>query len=222
MGVIYITHRLEELRAVGDRVTILRDGRTVQSGALAAMTTAQIIHSMVGREVSAIYRRDPLPPGDELLRVEHLTRRGKLQDMSFALRAGEIVGLAGLIGAGRTELCRAIFGLDPTDSGEVLVSGRKTVIGSPRDAVDAGIALLTEDRQKTGLALRLPIATNVTMANLGAVCRMELLDLAAEARVTSEYVSKLRNQGLVRSAASRKAEWREPAEGSDRQMAVPE
>src|SRR3954454_22403864 len=103
MGVIYITHRLEELRAVGDSVTILRDGRTVHSGPLRELTTDQIIRNMVGREVSAIYRRDPIPPGDELLRVEHITRRGKLQDISFNLRAGEIVGLAGLVGAGRTE-----------------------------------------------------------------------------------------------------------------------
>src|SRR6266478_1425368 len=134
MGVIYITHRLEELRAVGDRVTILRDGCTVHSGPLREMTTDQIIHSMVGREVSAIYRRDPIPPGDELLRVEHLTRRGKLEDISLTLRAGEIVGLAGLVGAGRTELCRAIFGLDTVDSGQVLVAGRPAHIRSPREA----------------------------------------------------------------------------------------
>src|SRR5579862_8950143 len=152
MGVIYITHRLEELRAVGDRVTILRDGRTVCTGAMQEITTGEIIRNMVGREVSAIYRRDPIPPGEELLRVEHLTRRGKLDDISFTLRAGEIVGMAGLIGAGRTELCRAIFGLDLIDSGSVRVAGQEVRIHSPGEAVAAGIALLTEDRQKTGLA----------------------------------------------------------------------
>jgi ribose transport system ATP-binding protein len=192
MGVIYITHRLEELRAVGDRVTILRDGCTVHSGPLREMTTDQIIHSMVGREVSAIYRREPIPPGEELLRVEHLTRRGKLEDISFSLRAGEIVGLAGLIGAGRTELCQAIFGLDAIDAGVVLVAGRKAQIRTPREAVGAGIALLTEDRQKTGLALRLPIANNITLANLVAISRAGVLDLAAEERVTSDYISRLR------------------------------
>ena len=192
MGVIYITHRLEELRAIGDQVTILRDGRTVHSGPLAEMTTDQIIQSMVGREVSAIYRRDPIPPGEELLRVEHLTRRGKLEDISFTLRAGEIVGLAGLVGAGRTELCRVIFGLDPMDSGEVLISGKATRIRSPREAVKAGIALLTEDRQRTGLALRLPIGVNITMANVPGISRMGVLDLAAEARVTAESIARLR------------------------------
>jgi ribose transport system ATP-binding protein len=192
MGVIYITHRLEELRAIGDRVTILRDGRTVHTGPLAETTTDQIIQCMVGREVSAIYRRDPIPPGDELLRVEHLTRRGKLEDISLSLRAGEIMGLAGLVGAGRTELCRTIFGLDPMDSGEVLISGKPTRIRSPREAVKAGIALLTEDRQKTGLALLLPISTNITMANVAAISRLGVLDLAAEARVTAESKARLR------------------------------
>jgi ABC-type sugar transport system ATPase subunit len=192
MGVIYITHRLEELRAIGDRVTILRDGCTVHSGPLQEVTTDQIIHSMVGREVSAIYQREPIPPGKELLRVEHLTRRGKLEDISFTLRAGEIVGIAGLVGAGRTELCRAIFGLDPVDSGSVAVSGRNANIRSPREAVAAGIALLTEDRQKTGLALRLPIATNITMAHVPGVSHLGTLDLAAESRVTADFVAKLR------------------------------
>ena len=199
MGVIYITHRLEELRAVGDRVTVLRDGRTVRTGALTEMSTAEIIRCMVGREVSAIYRRDPIPPGEELLRVEHLTRRGKLEDVSFTLRAGEIVGMAGLIGAGRTELCRAIFGLDPIDSGAVLVAGRPAHIRSPREAVDAGIALLTEDRQKTGLALRLPISSNITLANVAGVSRFGVLDLTAEDRVTSDSISTLR----IRAASNK-------------------
>lgn len=192
MGVIYITHRLDELRAVGDRVTILRDGCTVRAAALQEMSTAEIIRDMVGREVSAIYHRDPIPPGEELLRVEHLTRRGKLDDISFTLRAGEIVGMAGLIGAGRTELCRAIFGLDRIDSGAVLVAGRPVRIRSPREAVSAGIALLTEDRQKTGLALRLPVASNATMANVAGISHFGILDLAAEERVSSDFVSKLR------------------------------
>ncbi len=192
MGVIYITHRLDELRAVGDRVTILRDGRTVRTAALAETSTDEIIRSMVGREVSSIYHREPLPPGEELLRVEHLTRAGKLEDVSLTLRAGEIVGMAGLIGAGRTELCRAIFGLDPVDTGVVRIAGTPVRIRSPREAVDAGIALLTEDRQKTGLALRLPVASNVTLANVPAVSHYGVLDLAVETTVTSDYISQLR------------------------------
>src|SRR5207244_2300278 len=116
MGVIYITHRLDELRSVGDRVTVLRDGETVHTCPLNELTTDQLIKHMVGREVTAIYKRDPLPPGDAMLRVHNLYRGKFLEDISFYLRAGEIVGIGGLVGAGRTELCRAIFGIDAIDS----------------------------------------------------------------------------------------------------------
>src|ERR1022692_4465087 len=201
MGVIYITHRLEELRAIGDRVTILRDGATVHDGPLAEVSTDRIIQHMVGREMVSIYRRQPVAPGAESLRVEGLTRRGAFRDVSFSLRAGEIVGLAGLVGAGRTETCLAIFGVDPIDGGKVFVDGRQTRIGSPREAVAAGIALVTEDRQKTGLALRLPIAYNITMANLREICRLGLIDLRAQGRVTAEYIARLR----IRASSGRQA-----------------
>lgn len=192
MGVIYITHRLEELRAIGDRVTVLRDGATVHCGPLAEVSTDRLIQHMVGREMVSIYRRQPVPPGAELLRVEGLTRRGAFRDVSFSLRAGEIVGLAGLVGAGRTETCRAIFGADPVDAGRVRVDGRPVRIASPREAVAAGIALVTEDRQKSGLALRLPIADNIVMANLRSISRYGLLDRRAQRRVTAEYIARLR------------------------------
>ena len=201
MGVIYITHRLEELRAIGDRVTILRDGATVHTGPLAEVSTDRIIQYMVGREMVALYRRQPLPPGPELLRIEGFTRRGALRDISFSLRAGEIVGLAGLIGAGRTETCRAIFGVDPIDSGKVFVEGRQVHIHSPRAAVAAGIALVTEDRQKNGLALRLPIAYNVTMANLREISHFGLVDGRAQIRVTAQYITRLR----IRAASGKQA-----------------
>jgi ribose transport system ATP-binding protein len=192
MGVIYITHRLEELRAIGDRVTILRDGATVHTGPLAEVSTDRIIQHMVGREMVSIYRREPLAPGPELLRVEGLTRRSALQDVSFHLRAGEIVGLAGLIGAGRTETCRAIFGVDAIEAGTITVEGRAVRIRSPREAVAAGIALVTEDRQRTGLALRLPVAHNITLANLRAISRLGVVDGNAQTRVTADYIARLR------------------------------
>ncbi len=192
MGVIYITHRLEELRALGDRVTILRDGDTVHSGPLAELTTARIIQYMVGREVTAIYERTPLKPGEELLRVEGLTRRPLLEGISFSLRAGEIVGLAGLVGAGRTELCRALFGIDPITAGRIRVAGREVRIRHPRDAVAAGLALIPEDRQRTGLAPGLPLSFNLTSANLRAVSRWGLIRGAAERRATADYIGKLR------------------------------
>jgi len=192
VGVIYITHRLEELRAIGDRVTVLRDGETVHSGAMSEVTTDQIIRHMVGRELTSIYNREPLPPGDEILRVEHLTREPVLKDISFSLRAGEIVGMAGLIGAGRTELCRAIFGLDQIDSGTIRIAGQPVHIHSPRDAVAAGLALIPEDRQRAGLATALPISYNLTLASLDGVSRFGILDHAAEKKIAADYTARLR------------------------------
>jgi ABC-type sugar transport system ATPase subunit len=203
-GVIYITHRLDELQSVGDRVTILRDGQTVHTGPLANLTTESIIRHMVGREVSAMYHRNPLPPGEERLRVEHLTRGGELSDLCFSLRAGEIVGMAGLIGAGRTELCRALFGVDPIDSGRVSVAGRPVSIRSPKEAVRAGLALVTEDRQITGLALRLPIAHNITLANVTAISRFGFLNSGAQNSAASDYIGRLRiRAGSTRQLAGR-------------------
>jgi ABC-type sugar transport system ATPase subunit len=192
MGVIYITHRLDELRSVGGRVTVLRDGVTVHSGPLSELTIDQLIQHMVGREVSAIYSREPGQRGAELLRVTGLNRRPLLKDIGFSLYAGEITGMAGLIGAGRTELCRALFGVDAIDSGEVLIDGRRAGIHDPREAVRKGLALIPEDRQRNGLATALPIAFNTTMAGLGQVSRFGILDLAAERRIAIENGQKLR------------------------------
>ena len=192
MGVIYITHRLEELRSVGDRVTVLRDGETVHSSALADLTTDQLIHHMVGREVGALYSREPHPPGEVLLDVKNLTRRGVLEDINLQVRAGEIVGIGGLVGAGRTELCRAIFGLDPIDSGAIAIAGKPLRAKTPRDAVQAGVALIPEDRQKTGLARSLSISTNVTLASVDSVSRYGILNHAAEDRATQSAIARLR------------------------------
>ncbi len=192
VGVIYITHRLEELRAIGDRVTVLRDGETVHSCMLSELTTDQLIQHMVGRAVNSLYRREPLPPGPEMLRVKGLTSEPLLEDINFTVHAGEIVGIAGLIGAGRTELCRALFGIDRVDAGEVQVGGKTVRIRNPRDAVRAGIALVPEDRQRTGLAIDLAIAPNITMASLRSVSNMGFLNLRSERLLTAEQGTRLR------------------------------
>jgi ABC-type sugar transport system ATPase subunit len=147
---------------------------------------------MVGREVTAIYKRDPLPPGDEMLRVHNLYRGKFLEDISFYLRAGEIVGIGGLVGAGRTELCRAIFGIDPIDSGKIFIQDKECKLRSPAEAVAAGIALIPEDRQKSGLALGLPITENVTIASLGAISTFGFLNRTAEKRITTGAIDRLR------------------------------
>ncbi|MDP9169818.1 MAG: sugar ABC transporter ATP-binding protein, partial [Acidobacteriota bacterium] len=193
IGIIYITHRMDELRQIGDPVTVLRDGSTVHSGRLSDISSEELIRKMVGREVSAIYDREHLPPGEPLLELRNVTcARSNLKDISLTLRRGEITGLAGLVGAGRTELCRAIFGVDAIDSGEVLIKGRPVRLQTPREAVKAGIALVTEDRQVSGLALRLPIAANVTMAKVERISRFGFLDLRSQNSLSDELGRKLR------------------------------
>ncbi len=177
VGVIYITHRLEELRSVGDRVTVLRDGETVHSGPLAELTRDGLIRHMVGRELTSLYRREAIAPGEEVLRVTNLSLPPLVHDVSFTLRAGEVVGMAGLIGAGRTELCLSIFGVQPPAAGQIMIGGREVKIRSPRDAVRAGLALIPEDRQRTGLATGLAIGQNTTMASLGRVSEWGFLKL---------------------------------------------
>jgi ABC-type sugar transport system ATPase subunit len=192
VGVIYITHRLEELRKVGDRLTILRDGITVHTGEVKEITTDGIIQHMVGREVASIYEREPVPPGNVLLEVRGVSRAKMLADISFEIRAGEIVGLAGLVGAGRTELCRSIFGLDRRDAGSIRISGVPVHIGSPRDAVRAGLALIPEDRQHAGLATALSVGYNVTMAGLRQVSPGGFIRHREENRLATEYIQRLR------------------------------
>jgi ABC-type sugar transport system ATPase subunit len=189
-GVIYITHRMDELRSVGDKVTILRDGETVHSESLATLSTSGMIRYMVGREVAALYERTPVAPGAELLRVHNLSSPPSVRDVSLSVRAGEIVGLAGLVGAGRTELCRAIFGLDQPSAGQIWVRDKHVTIRRPQDAVRLGIALIPEDRQRTGLARELPISWNITMADIPA--KFGILRHAAEREATAKAIDRLR------------------------------
>ncbi len=192
MGVIYITHRLEELRAIGDRVTILRDGATVHTGPLAEISTPEIISHMVGRQVAATYSREAHTPGAPVLEATNLSVKGKLHKISLTLRAGEITGMAGLVGAGRTELCRALFGIDPLTEGTIRIAGHPVKLTSPRAAVRAGIALVTEDRQITGLALPLPISVNTTLANTEAISRFSILNLQRQNATAADYITRLR------------------------------
>jgi len=191
VGVIYITHRLEELRSIGDRVTVLRDGATAHTSPMKSLSRDQLIQHMVGRELTSIYQREPSQPGNILLKVDSIFR-GILRDISFHIRAGEIVGLAGLMGAGRTELCRVLFGIDPPEQGTVEIDGKPVTAQTPRQAVGSGIALIPEDRQQNGLALKLPIAFNVTMPDLGRVSRAGVINKKAENALAEDYRQSLR------------------------------
>ena len=192
MGVIYITHRLEELRAIGDRVTVLRDGATVHTGPLNEITTLEIISHMVGRQIASTYSRQAHTPGAPVLEAVNLSVKNKLHNLSLTLRAGEITGMAGLIGAGRTELCRALFGIDRLESGTIRIAGQTVNLNSPRAAVRAGIALVTEDRQVTGLALPLAISVNTTLANTEAISRFGMLHLKRQNEIGAAYITRLR------------------------------
>ena len=193
VGVIYISHRLDEMAQIVDRITVLRDGRHVGTHALAATTIDDVVVRMVGRALDDKFPpRTSAPTTDVVMAVDGLTRKGAFADVGFELRRGEILGFAGLLGAGRTEVARAIFGADPVDAGSVRLAGGPLRIRSPRDAIRHGIAYLSEDRKAHGVAVDMTVAHNVTMANLAAVAsRLGFLQFAEEDAVARRYVDTL-------------------------------
>ena len=194
VGVIYISHRLEELPHIGDRVTVLRDGRNVGTLPIAETNIDLLVRMMIGRELQQVTVAPPPPDAPEALRVEGLTRRGKFKDVSFAVRQGEIVVLTGLMGSGRTEVAQAIFGMRPADAGQIFVRGQPVRIRRPGDALRLGIGFLTEDRAVTGLGLSLSLRENMTLpywASGGEFRFGALLDLAKERRLTDTYARDL-------------------------------
>jgi ribose transport system ATP-binding protein len=191
LAIIYISHRLEELDFIADRVTVLRDGRAVYSGAWGEISRAEIIRHMAGRELKEIFPPRTTAKGETRLRVTNLTRTGKFRDVSFAVAAGEVVGIAGLAGAGRTELVETIFGAYHADGGEIVLDGSKLRMAEPDLAVARGLGLLTEDRKRTGLCLNQPLASNLTLANLRALIRHWRLDRKRENTAACEHIEKL-------------------------------
>lgn len=183
--IIYISHRLEEIFRIADAITVFKDGRTVADLDPRSCTEDDIITNMVGRRLEALF---PVKPerdaeGQVLLKVENLTRSGVLDNVSLNLRAGEIVGLSGLIGSGRSEVVRAIFGIDPLDAGTIEVAGKRRVIRKPADAMRVGIGLVPEDRKRQGGILPMSIRENVTMTNLEAISRFGITNARAERRI---------------------------------------
>jgi ribose transport system ATP-binding protein len=190
--VLYISHRLQEVFEIGDRITVLRNGRKVETLAAAEATVHRIVQLMVGKDVGAEYPFHPeVRPGPEILRVEGLRPRGARHAVSFALRRGEVVGVAGLVGSGRTEALRALFGADPKDAGRVFRDGREVSIRRPRDAVRHGICLLTEDRKREGLILDMACSANLTLTDLRRVSRAGLVRGEVERDATRELVAEL-------------------------------
>jgi len=192
MAILYISHRLEELNAIADRLTILRDGQAVYTGAWGELSTDEIIRHMAGRELKEIFPARGAAAGKTRLRVDQLTRGGKFTDISFEARAGEILGIAGLAGAGRTELLEAIFGAHPADSGAIWLNGARLDGARPERAVKRRMGLLTEDRKRTGLCLNLAQSHNLTLANVQALVRGWRIDRQRERAAAHGYIEKLR------------------------------
>jgi len=182
VSLIYISHRLQEIKEVADRVTVLRDGKHIATSKVSDISVDEIIRHMVGRNLTEQYPQGATAPGSEMLRVEGLTRHGVCRDVSFSVRRGEILGMAGLVGAGRTEIMELVFGVKRRDGGRILVDGKEVDVRSTRDAVRAGIALIPEERKRQGLVLGLSVFDNVALT---------ILDLHSTGLIRRREINKL-------------------------------
>jgi rhamnose transport system ATP-binding protein len=190
--VLFISHRLDEIFEISTTVTVLRDGEVTHDGPTAELDTDGLVRRMVGRELSQLYPKLLAEIGGTVLRVEHLTREGVFMDVSFEVRRGEIVALAGLVGAGRSEVARAIFGIDTPDAGHVEVDGARLKRGSPAAAMRAGIGLVPEDRRQQGLVMELSIERNIGLTRLQVLRnRLGIIGAGSEAKLASDWATKL-------------------------------
>jgi len=192
IGIIYISHRLQELAQVGDRVTVLRDGRLVGTKAVREVSVDELVGMMVGHSITEVFQREHQPAGAECLRVENLCKVKRLRDINITLHTGEIVGLAGLVGSGRTDLARAIFGVDKCDGGKIYLFGKEIRDVSVSDMVEKGVSLIPEDRKNQGLALILSVAENVVIASLKRLFPRTYVSKRKESEVVLKYVEQLR------------------------------
>src|SRR4051794_17598938 len=190
-AVVFVSHRLDEVFALCDRVTVMRDGATVAESLVPDTTPSQVVRQMVGRELSELFPKVPSQVGEQVLEVRGLHRTGAFRDISFNVRAGEIVALAGLVGSGRTEVVRAIFGIDRYDSGEVLLAGRRLPAGDPRAAVARGVALVPEDRRQQGLFMPASIARNSAVVVLGRLAKRGLIGPRVEREMAGPWAARL-------------------------------
>ena len=191
VGIIYISHHLDESFAVSDRISVFRDGRLIGTYPTSELDVDQLIRLMVGRDLTEQYPKEVTPRGRAVLQVKNLSQGDRLHDISFDAFAGEVLGVAGLVGAGRTELVRAIFGADPIDSGQIWVDGRAVTIRGPRDAIRNGIALLTEDRKQQGLVLQMSVRDNISMAVLNRLTTGPFTSRKKESGLAQGYIDSM-------------------------------
>lgn len=191
-GIVYISHRLEEIFEIADRVTVLRDGRLVETCSLQGVTRERLVEMMLGKALEGAVPRREVPPGHEALRVEGLTRRGVLEDINLTVTEGEILGIAGLVGAGKTELARVLYGLDKIDKGKVVIGGRPVRLQSPAEAIRMGVVLVPEDRKRLGLVLGMAVRENISLASLFRFSRFGFVNGRRERITAGEMVESLR------------------------------
>lgn len=191
-GIIYISHRLEEISTLADRITVLRDGSNAGAMLRGEATRAELIRMMVGRDLDAVFPKRPVQIGETVLELRRVSSRAAgISDVSLSVSAGEILGLAGLVGSGRTQLAETVFGLTPADSGEILMNGEPVKITGPVDAIRFRIGYVPEDRRQHGVILEMPIAANTTLSNLNTVSRGGLIDRRAERKLGRSFLERL-------------------------------
>lgn len=190
--IIYISHRMEEIFEIGDRVTVLRDGTYICTEEVKSMDKNRLIALMVGRELTDVFPKETTEIGDPVLEVKNLNCKGRFKDVSFHVRKGETLGIYGLVGAGRSEVMRGIFGIDKIESGEIFLEGRALNIKSPQNAIENGLAMVTEDRKEMGLVLCRDIMENVTLASLHTVSKGPFIKAAEEQRKCEDIAGKLK------------------------------
>lgn len=197
VGIIYISHRMDEIFRICDRITVLRDGSWVACQKASELTYEQLVQLMIGRETSQLFVRSESHPGDVLLEVDNLSSDKKFHNVSFKLRAGEVVGLSGLVGAGRSEVAQTIFGILKKTGGTVKVRGQEVEIDGPGAAMDLGIAYLPEERRAQGLILQHSIRQNMSFASLDKLCKWGMIDQKREKKLAEEYISSLTIRGAT-------------------------
>ncbi len=190
VSIIYISHKMDEINQIADSITIMRDGRHILTRPICGISYEEIIQNMVGHKIEDYYPDYKVKPGKEVLRVEHMTTE-KVEDISFTLSEGEILGITGLMGAGRTEMVNALFGLEPVLSGEIYLDGQKSVIQSPREAMKKKISLVPEDRKEKGLFLENSISFNMTVTVMDEFIKGIAVDSKKEQEILDEYVNQL-------------------------------
>ena len=192
VSIIYISHKLDEVLEISDRITVLCDGRNVTMVNAAETDRKHLIEYMLGRTLEDLFNKVPAKQGDPVLEVRGLTRKGVFEDISFQVHSGEVLGFFGLVGAGRSEIMRAIFGIDKLDAGEILVEGKPVRIHNSKDAIRCGLALVTEDRKRSGLALEQTVMENITLPQLPRLKKGLFINAGERQRMTDKYIEELR------------------------------